>query len=227
MRRTSWRFRYEVMNSMNCIAIVIAFLLQVNPALPRTLGDIAQQLTPEDIATVERVLPAGSGMSWMIFGIHRGGGRDSFDVYLAPTTDTADLRRGTLARFFWSPALRRPTIDNVAPTMSSYAQVAVTGRNFDVQKVTDLNRPFEVIGSIDDGDLRSIVALLRSMPSAPTGNRVVPASPILSITRNSGDDGVIVRLDPETQPRPGGIARILLGKANGVWFVSQIVIGQA
>ena len=94
------------------------------------------------------------------------------EAYLAPTTTTPELRRGTVV----SGQLTR-----------SYAQVAIPGRSFDqIDDEQDINRPFQVIGNFDDAELVSLVQLLRSNP--PTrGMASIESSPILSIRRIEDD----------------------------------------
>jgi hypothetical protein len=203
----------------------LSLLLQTTPS--KLVGNIAEQLMASDIQVIERSLPSGFGNSSLIFGLHRGSSRDYFDVYGPPTSSASDLHRGRLARFFWSPGLRGQTLDKVVPTELNYAQVAAPNRGFDVTDIKDLNRPFEVIGTIDDTELRNIVALLRSQPYVPSIRRAVPVCPILSIMKTEGTDSAVARLDPATQPLPGNIARVIVTRTNGVWFVSQVVIGQA
>jgi hypothetical protein len=205
------------------ICALASVIWQSDAPATRRVGDIAQQLTESDLATVERMTFASGGRPWLIFGIQRGGGQHFFDAYLSPQTTTAEIRRGSLVRFNWDPGSARGRIVNSNRASNFfYAQVPTPEAGFEVQDKKDLNRPFQLVGAFTDAEILSIVTLLRSRPFVPGGNRYVPDSPIQSIDRDAMDS-VTVRLDPATQPEPGNIARIILQRTGGVWLVAQLV----
>ena len=146
------------------LAILSAFLMQ-SPATPLRIGDVAKQMTEQDITALESLLPAGA-KPWLLIGVRWW--VEHVEAYLEPTTATPELRRGTVV----SGQLTR-----------SYAQVAIPGRSFDqIDGEQDINRPFQVIGRFTDDELVSLVRLLRSDP--PTrGMHAIESWPILSIRR--------------------------------------------
>jgi hypothetical protein len=81
---------------------------------------------------------------------------------------------------------------NVSAT-ESYGQVAIPGRSFDdIRGDQDMNRPFRVIGRLDDDELVRIVQLVRSDPPVRGVDHIQPL-PILSVQRRD-DDSVDVTL---------------------------------
>jgi hypothetical protein len=148
--------------------LLLAFLMQ-SPAPPIRIGDVARQMTEQDVAALESLLPSGA-RPWLLIGVRWWEKR--VEAYLAPTTTTPALRRGTVV----SGQLTR-----------SYAQVAIPGRSFDqIDDEQDINRPFQVIGRFSDEELVSLVQLLRSNP--PTrGMHSIESWPILAISRIEDD----------------------------------------
>jgi len=148
--------------------VLLASLMQ-SPATPLRIGDVARRMTEQDVAALELALPSGA-RPWLLIGVRAWG--EHVEAYLAPTTATPVLRRGTVVS---------------GQRTGSYAQVAIPGRSFDdIQGDQDINRPFQVIGHFDDAELVSLVRLLRSNP--PTrGMASIESSPILSIRRIEDD----------------------------------------
>jgi hypothetical protein len=158
---------------------------------PLRTGDVARQLTQQDVAALERVLPAG-GTPWLLNGdpglIPNG---EYIEAYLSPTNTTRVLRRGTVISVLrWLAPRTEWTVQRT----ESYAQVAIPGRNFgQIEGDQDINRPFRVIGRLDDTELFRLVEFLRSNPPARVGSDAIRSWPILSINRKA-DDSVEVLL---------------------------------
>jgi hypothetical protein len=164
------------------VVLLSAWLTQADTTAPLRTGDVARQLTEQDIAALELVLPSGA-RPWLLNGDH-GQIPDTqyIEAYLSPTTATSTLRRGPVIS-----VTRR--ISRLGPwtteRVDSYAQVAIAGRKFDdIQDDQDVNRPFRVIGRFDDTELVQLVEFIRSNPPAPGGGpNTIRSWPILSIDR--------------------------------------------
>jgi hypothetical protein len=162
------------------------------------VGDLARQLSEQDVAAVERIVPGGRKL-WLLVGeTAQGRQTPRLEVYFPPDTTTDKVRRGSmvlLARVtpagwaigdpqslhFLLPAER------IAPAESAnYAQVAITGRGFDIQTAEDLNRPFLIHGTFDDTTLLSIVDVFRGDPTAnPTASLKLPIASIFRFSEDS------------------------------------------
>ena len=170
-----------------------AWLTQADTTVPLRTGDVAQQLTEQDIGALELVLPPGA-KPWLLNG-DRGQEPDIefIQVYLSPTTATSTLRRGAVISVMRRTA---PLTEWTVQRSESYAQVAIAGRNFDqIEGDQDINRPFRVFGRFDDTELVQFVGFLRSNPptSGVGPDAAVRSWPILFINRNL-DNSVAVWL---------------------------------
>src|SRR3989442_15188100 len=77
------------------LAVVCASIAQ-SATTPLRTGDVARQLTEQDVAALESVLPAG-GRPWLLNGDPgQIPGAEYIDAYLSPTNTTRALRRGTV-----------------------------------------------------------------------------------------------------------------------------------
>src|SRR6267142_2255090 len=180
---------------------LFAALVQSAPTMPLRTGEMARQLTEQDIAALELVLPAGE-KPWLLNGDRAHFGNGQFiQAFLPATVSTLALRRGTVIsverRSPRNNILERPKSGDswIVERTESYAQVAVAGRNFDqIQGDQDINRPFRVVGRFDDSELVRMVESLRSNPTGK-GRDFVPieAWPIASMVRTT-DDSVEIML---------------------------------
>src|SRR4029077_3922508 len=107
---------------------------------PLRTGDLARQLTEQDVAELGRVLLSGE-RPWLLNGDPGQIPNAQFvEAYLSPTSTTPALRRGTVIT-----VMRRiaPPLAWTAQRAESYAQVAIAWRNFDqILGDQDINRPF-------------------------------------------------------------------------------------
>ena len=167
-------------------------LVQSTATLPLRNGEVARQLTEEEFAGIQAVLPPGA-KPWLLNGdrAHYGNGQ-FIQAFLSSPISTSELRRGTVIsveRRNRRNAFQRPEAGDawVVERTESYAQVAIAGRNFDdIQGEQDINRPFRVIGRFDDSELVRSIQALRSDPAPMRW-------PILSMTRKP-DNSVEVLL---------------------------------
>ena len=173
------------------LTLLFAGLIQ-STTTPLRIGDVARQLSEDDVATIQRALPSGE-KPWLLEG-ERGQMvlLESIEAYLSPTDTTPALRRGTVIT-----VMRRtqpPVGDwNVSRT-ESYGQVAIRGRSFDeVNSEWDMNRPFKVFGRLSDDELVRLVQFLRSDPPVRRGLDHIQTSAIRSLQRKD-DDSVDVTL---------------------------------
>jgi hypothetical protein len=192
--------------------VVVAVVFQATaPALVR-LGDVARQLSEQDVADIERAVAPGGARPWLLNGPHGQVTDLQFiEAYLPPETATTELRRGSvisvvrgsasaLAMIGIRPASPEATRQTWTVTGTfSYAQVAIADRDFDhVRGDEDVNRPFRVSGSFGDVELVSLVWFVRSSPSGPTPDaRTTSGSvhgdwPIVTVIRQT--DSIDVRL---------------------------------
>jgi hypothetical protein len=180
------------MDIMFALFLLCVSLTQSTTAPLRT-GDVARELTEQDIAALEFVLPSAA-KPWLLNGDPSQVGRKQqyIEAFLSPTTTTSRLRRGPIIRV---------TRQNDPPTAWTvhwtglYAQVAIPGRTFaEIQGDQDMNRPFRVIGRFDDTELIRLVEFLRSNPPTRGGEATaIRPWPILVIVRQA-DNSVEVML---------------------------------
>src|SRR5262249_61394201 len=107
------------------IVLLSAWLTQSGTTVPLRTGDVARQLTQQDLAALELVLPSGA-KPWLLNGDHlQVGNLQVVEAYLPPTTATSTLRRGQIigvSRQIF------PTTEWITGAAQSYAQVAIPGR---------------------------------------------------------------------------------------------------
>jgi len=154
------------------------------------LGDIARQLTDQDLTELERALPTGE-KPWILIGEPGRARGQNVAAFLPSKTATTELRRGDAIVVCresnaskWRP-LDRIDYDEQIGQSTSYAQVVLPDRSFDqMQGDQDLNRPFFVTGEFKDSELISLARYIRSRPVKPN-TRGVPiiAGPIVSVVR--------------------------------------------
>lgn len=190
--------------------IVLAVALSQVIASPVIrIGTAAVQLSEQDVAEVLRTASSGGRRPWLMDVWPSGfAGRRSIDVYLAPDVETPGIRRGAVISVsIWSASA--PAQLRVAPASAdvwtvtnrqNYAQVVISGRSGDhVDSDHDLNRPFRVVGEIDDAELIDLVRFVRSSPAGPT-IRGVPTSvhgelPITNVFSQTGAMEVRLKRD--------------------------------
>jgi hypothetical protein len=183
--------------------VVWVWLTQSNTTVTFRTGAVARQLTDQDVAALESVLPSGA-KPWLLDGDRGMFERiESIQAYLSPTTTTSALRRGTVISV---TRQIRPLTAWTVGTSQSYAQVAIPGRSIDqIVGDQDINRPFRVFGSFDNTELVHLVEFLRSNPPRDAD---IKAWPILSIIRWADD------------------AQVLLPGAVEVWLRGTALSGQ-
>src|SRR5438093_8228822 len=117
---------------------LLASLVQSVATMPLRTGEVARQLTEQDIAALELVLPA-AGKPWLLNGDTAQFGNLQFvQAFLPATVSTPALRRGTVI----SVVRRNPLDAWVVQRAESYAQVTIPGRTFDqIAGDQDINRP--------------------------------------------------------------------------------------
>jgi hypothetical protein len=166
---------------------ILALLLPLiqSASMPLRIGVL--QLTREDVAALEMVLPA---KPWLLNGSRiQFGIAEWVQAFLPPTGETQVLRRGAIV---YAERRTNPLGAWVVKRTESYAQVAIPGRRFDeIRDDHDINRPFRVIGQFEDEGIIRLVEFLRSNP--PTRGRPVELWPIGSVQRRL-DDSVEVGL---------------------------------
>src|SRR5258708_7531174 len=78
------------------LAVVLFAWLTQLASTPLRTGEVARQLSKEDLAAIERTLLSGS-TPWLLNGDHGdAAGLEYIEAYLPPTNATPLLRRGTV-----------------------------------------------------------------------------------------------------------------------------------
>src|SRR5215471_13472764 len=197
-------------------AALLASLVQSAAVMPLRTGELARQLTEQDIAALEMVLPPGE-KPWLLNGDRPQYGAGQYiGSFLPPTVSTLALRRGTVISVERRNArngFERPEPRDawVVKRTEAYAQVAIKGRNFDqIQGDQDINLPFRVMGRFDDSELVGAVQSLRSDP-APM------AWPIGSIERQTYDS---IKVMLRKTASEGQI--VILRQAGQNWIVMPV-----
>jgi hypothetical protein len=171
------------------IGLAAAVLAQAPSNILR-LGDIARQLTDQDVAELQRALPSGE-KPWILIGEPGRAAGQNVAAFLPPKTASNELRRGDAIvvrresnASKWI-ALDRIDYDEQIGHSTSYAQVMLPDRSFDqMQGDQDLNRPFFVTGEFKDSELISLAKYIRSRPVKPNTRGVaISAGPIVSVVR--------------------------------------------
>lgn len=135
--------------------------------VPILQGRFAVQLSPQDIANIERVLPQGAKPFLL------GGGDCLFceamiSAYLPPTTETAELRRGRVL-FLQPPA---GLIKGSMPTRNAPTSWVLTDKSGFYAQLPPIGQPFDpapsarnligIVGDFSDAELLNIVGFVRS-----------------------------------------------------------------
>lgn len=220
------------------VTLLLTFQSPVSPAI--RLGPTGDRLTSDDLDQIGR-LNFGGRAVWVLEGRPRGFERSNswyVVAYLTPDQIRADTRRGRLAVLkaeMTSPeAYDGPKRWEVV-SMGDYAQVPPSGAKPDViAGGRDLNRPFKVVGTVDDDSLVAIVSLIRIGPSIavefqdktgppPTGifRRVEKSWPISSVLMLSADAVEVSLLDTSPSEKSG--QKVWLRKYGTSWNVTRLV----
>jgi hypothetical protein len=222
------RFRRFLLALSAALLLEAAAFSQATAPTPIRLGEVARQLSVQEIANIEGLLPPG-GKPWLLIGEGLGfmsAPVHSVEAYLPPETTTRELRRGVVIplqrRIVTTPEAWSVVNSASRPraTTGRYAQVAVEGRTFDqIQGDQDSNRPFWVDGRFEDSELVSIVAFIRSSPVPASGQRPITAGPIITLTRQSDDSvAIMTRLGAHESQR------VILRKQGQSWVIAQVSV---
>ena len=220
------------------VTLLLTFQSTVPPAI--RLGPTGDRLTSDDLDQIG-LLNLGGRAVWVMEGRPRGFERSNswyVVAYLTPDQIRADIRRGRLAVLkaeMTSPEAYDGPKRWELVSMGDYAQVPVSAANADaISGGRDLNRPFKVVGTVDDESLVAIVSLIRTGPSIavefqaktappPTGifRRVEKLWPIASLLMLSADAVEVSLLD--TSPNEKSGQRVWLRKYGTSWNVTRLV----
>ena len=160
-------------------ALVAALLAPQAPGAPLVFGLHATTIRPADIEAITRAVAPYGGAPWLLTEFRRmpetrnGERRWIATAYLAPSTATPELRRGSRVHVTTALTTQNApepdtwSIDDPSRILT-WAQVALPGRSFDdVKSESDENLPLTITGKITDADLVSSVRFIRSRPSFP------------------------------------------------------------
>jgi hypothetical protein len=171
------------------LLVVVGFLV-ASPGLraqqvPR-LGTIGERLTNRDVEEIARLARTTVSTIYLLHGDQGQTKQWLVDVYLAPASDRAQVRRGRVVKM-------SKVVDGL-PTAwrvdeeRRYAQVAAPGRRFPTALAPgDNNRPFLLEGEFTDSELVGIVSFIRSSPAPVEGHL-----PIGAIRRTGKADVTVI-----------------------------------
>ena len=224
-----------VLNVVPTAFILVCALVQASGQPVIRIGDVARQLSDQDIAEIERVASTGGRKPWLLNG-PRGQIADlrSVEVYLAPDKSTPELRRGAvidlvtgsvgaLAASGIRPAGGATANSWTAMRTEAYCQVAIPGRGYNqVEADGDINRPFRIVGQFDDAELVGLVRFVRSSPPGPVGasrstRRAVHGDwPVTAVVRQQDSIQVRIRSDDFSSEL------VTLRRQESGWLVTKI-----
>ena len=206
---------------------------------PIRLGPTGGRLTSDDLNQIGRLNFGGRDV-WVLEGRPRGfEPSNSWYVvaYLEPDHVRADIRRGRLAVLkaeMTSPEAYDGPKRWELVSVSDYVQVPLSAaKPGAIDGGRDLNRPFKVIGTVDDDSLMSIVSLIRTAPTLAvefqpkTGLtlsgiflRVEKSWPISSLLMLSADAVEVSLLGTSPMEKSG--QKVWLRKTGGSWMVTRL-----
>jgi hypothetical protein len=212
---------------------------QSAPSTAVRLGPTGNHLTSGDLDQINR-LDVGGRAAWVLEGQARGGIRSNswyVVAYLTADQTRAGIRRGRLAVLkaeMTSPDAYDGPKRWELVSMGDYAQVPLSGADPDALTGSrDLNRPFTVVGTVEDDSLVAIVSLIRTGPAIaiefqdktgppPTGmfRRVEKSWPIKSLLMLSADAVEVSLLDPSRMEKSG--QKVWLRKYGTSWNVTRL-----
>jgi hypothetical protein len=141
--------------------------------VPR-LGTIGERLTNRDIEEIARLARTTVSTIYLLHGDQGQTEKWLVDVYLAPASDRAQVRRGRVVKV--SKAVDGSPTAWHLDEERRYAQVAAPGRRFPTALTPgDNNRPFLLEGEFTDSELVSIVSFIRSSPAPVEGHLPIGA----------------------------------------------------
>ena len=177
-------------------ALAAALLAPQVPPAPLVFGAQATSIRPADIEAITRAVAPYGGAPWLLTDFRRTPGTRNGErrwiatAYLAPSTATTELRRGSRVDLTTELTTQNAPDANTwrvsdPSRVLTWAQVALPGRLFDdVTSELDENLPLTITGKITDADLVSSVRFIRSRPSIekPAGfNRPAVPGPVRGI----------------------------------------------
>jgi hypothetical protein len=214
--------------------VTLLLTLQATASSAIRLGPTGDRLTSDDLDQIGR-LNFGGRAIWVLEGSARGFERSNswyVVAYLEPDQIRADIRRGRIAVLkaeMTSPdAYDRPKRWELA-SMGDYAHVPLSGAKPDaIAGGRDLNRPFRVVGALDDDTLMAIVSFIRTGPSnaaplpADIFHRVEKSWPISSVVPLSADAVAVSLVD--TSPNEKSGQKVMLRKEGTSWKIASLLL---
>lgn len=201
------------------IALVAAWLQA--GAGPQILGPAAAEITSDDVAAFTR-LAGNNEAPWIVFGFARGMiPARAAAIFFKPDTSHAGIRRGRVDEF-----IARQSAGTFGPwervLTARYAQVPVERTNPDtLTSARDLNRPFRLVGVIDDDDILAVVRLIRSSPSVGMAKATVVQGgwPITQMIL-AGDELRVRLIDENAREMSGQF--VALRRAGSEWAITSV-----
>ena len=165
-------------------------------------GQIPSQLTPDDIAQINRLTPVLPRLPWLMLGELNFAGQWALQVYGGPDVIEDGVRRGRMMYVLTAgPRSSNPPRRWMTDPewQSAWAQVTAGGRApHDVTSEADVNRPFTVSDEFSSRALVEIVTLVRTSPRVQAAGQVRAVRgnlPVVRVAREDGSIRVHLRVD--------------------------------
>ena len=220
-------------------ALTLLVTLQSTASSIIRLGPTGGRLTSDDLDQIGR-LNIDDRAVWVLVGQPRGFEPSNswyVTAYLAPDHLRTDIRRGRVSLLkaeMPSPEAYDGPKKWALVSTGDYAQVPLSGSRPDsITSGRDLNRPFKVVGTVDDDSLVAIVSSIRAGPSIavefqaktgppPTGIflRVEKSWPTNSLLMLSADAVEVSLLDTSPSEKSG--QKVWLRKYGTSWTVTRL-----
>jgi len=230
------------MTSLLPVLLTTLLLAAQAPAIaPIRLGPTGDRLTNDDLDQIGRLSQGVGGVVWVLVGhppMFDGSPPWYVEAYLEPDRTSSEVRRGRIqlvkaslpSQTAYAAAKRWELVSG-----AEYAQVVVQGtKPHAITGSRDLNRPFRIVGTINDEALVAIVALIRSSPKVPPPpdartsqpiagifTQVEGSWPIVSMTRQ-GNAVEVSLIDPKPFEKSG--QKVMLRGSGKSWTAEWLSI---
>lgn len=225
----------------NILPVLLTTLLLGGQALaiaPIRLGPTGDRLTNDDLDQIGRLSQGVGGAVWVLVG-HPSTFETTWSVVrrrVEPDRASPNVRRGRIQLV--KASLPSQTADAAAKrwelvSAADYQLVVVQGtKPHAITGSRDLNRPFRIVGTLDEEALFGIVSLIRTSPKVPSPPDTRTSQPIAGIfTQVEGSwpivemirqgDAVVVSL-LDTKPFEKSGQKVVLRGSGRSWTIDRL-----
>lgn len=227
-------------NALVVPTLVLWLLSQAStaPAVIR-LGPTGDRLSADDLAQIARLAKDKAGSPWVVVGYPPAPLRDSAQwfvtVFIGPDSWKSALNIGTtltLVTTLSAPAVYEGQKVWRVEAVGQYAQLPVSGSDQRlVLSGRDLNRPFRVVGAVDEGALRTIVSIIRGSPTVPAPSTTgQPPAPIFTTVQGQWPIANVVFRDAslvevgllDENPLEKSGQKVMMRKVGATWSIERL-----